>query len=117
MSVAYVVIAVLLALMLLFSASLKLRRDPGIVHGIHEVVGVPLSWFPFLALCEVAGAGGLLLGIAWAPIGVAAAVGVVAYMVGAVIGHVRVRDYRGLSGPVIPLLLAIAALVTGISRF
>ena len=71
-----------------------------------------MSWFPFLAACEIAGALGLPIGIAWAPIGIAAAIGVGVYMIGAVIGHIRVRDYKGIGNPAIPRALAIVALVT-----
>jgi hypothetical protein len=76
------------------------------------VVGVPLSWFPYLAACELAGALGLLVGIAWAPIGIAAAIGVIAYMLGAIAAHVRAGDRQGIGSPMLPLVLAIAALVT-----
>jgi hypothetical protein len=62
--IAYVVIAILLAAALGASASLKLRKADRAVAGIHGVVGVPLSWFPYLAACEIAGALGLLVGIA-----------------------------------------------------
>jgi DoxX-like family len=66
---------------------------------IHEVVGVPLKFFPFLAACEFVGAAGLLIGIVWRPLGLAASVGLVLYFVGAMIGHVRVGDFRDLAQP------------------
>lgn len=97
--------------MLVSSGVAKLRRDPRIVHGIHEVVGLPLRWIPWLAVCEFAGAAGLLIGIAWRPLGIAAAIGVVVYFLGASIGHMRVRDFKGLPAPVVILLVAVAVLV------
>ena len=60
----------------------------------------------------LAGALGLLAGIAWAPIGIAAAIGVILYMVGAIVAHLRVGDRHGIASPLLPLALAIAALVT-----
>ncbi|HEX9504644.1 MAG TPA: DoxX family protein [Acidimicrobiia bacterium] len=114
MFIAYVVVAALLAAALVLSASFKLRHEERAVHNIHEVVGVPLSWFPPRAACEIAGALGLLIGIAWAPIGIAAAAAVVFYMLGAIIGHLRVGDAASIGNPAVPLLLAIAALVTRI---
>ena len=39
--------------MMFFSAIMKLKQNPGAVHTIHEVVGVPLSLFPLLAVCEI----------------------------------------------------------------
>jgi hypothetical protein len=112
MFIAYTIIAVLLSAALTMSASLKLRRAEASVRGIHEVVGVPLSWFPYLSGCECAGALGLLLGIAWAPIGIAAAIGVITYMFVAVIAHFRVGDARNIGSPMILLVVAIATLVT-----
>ena len=78
MGTAYVVIALLLAAMLMFSGLGKLRRDPRIVRVIHEVVGVPTRYFPLLAAYEFAGAVGLVLGIWWPLLGVLAGVGLVA---------------------------------------
>jgi hypothetical protein len=74
-SIAYVVVAILMTLMMFFSASTKLTLNPGAVHVIHEVVGVPMSFFPWLAACEIAGGIGLLAGIFRPKLGVAASVG------------------------------------------
>lgn len=74
--------------------------------------GVPLSWFPYLAACELAGALGLLVGIAWAPIGIAAAIGVILSMLGAIVAHLRAGDRQGIASPLFPLAESIAALVT-----
>jgi sorbitol-specific phosphotransferase system component IIC len=112
MFIAAAVLAVLTALMATFSASLKLRRDPRVVESIQGTVGVPATWFPWLAAAELAGAAGLLVGLAWAPLGIAAAAGLVAYFVGAIIAHLRVKDMAGLGAPVVPLVLSIASLVT-----
>lgn len=60
---------------------------------------------------EIAGAAGIVLGLWVAPLGIAAAVGLVAYFVGAVAGHLRVRDLKNLAMPLPPLVLAIAVLV------
>ena len=108
MFIAYIIIAAVLAFLLLVSAAFKLRPDPR----VHEIGGVPRRFFPHLAALEIAGAAGLLIGLAWAPLGVAAAGGVVLYMIGAVIAHARVRDFKGIAKPVLPLALAITALIT-----
>jgi hypothetical protein len=76
------------------------------------MVGVPLRWFPLLAGLEFAAAAGLLVGILWAPAGVAAAAGLTLYFIGAVVGHVRVRDLKGIGPAVNMLCLAAGALVT-----
>jgi uncharacterized membrane protein YphA (DoxX/SURF4 family) len=90
MSIAYLVITILLAAIVIFSGIGKIRRDPHIVQVIHEVVGVPLKYFPLLAACECAGALGVVLGIWWPCLGVAAGIGLVLYFVGAVVSHLRV---------------------------
>jgi DoxX-like family len=113
-STAFRVIAVLYSAALIFSAIGKLRLDPTQVLIIHERVGVPLSIFPLLAACEFAGAIGLLAGIRWRRLGIAAAIGLVIYFVGAILSHVRVGDFAGLGSPAFMLAIAVAALATRI---
>jgi hypothetical protein len=111
MSVAYAALAVLMSLMVGASGLMKIRRDPRSTKIIHEVVGVPLKFFPVLAACEFAGGVGLLAGIIWPPLGLAASVGLVVYFVGATLGHVRVGDFRGLGPAAFMLFLSGACLV------
>ena len=111
MFIALVVAAVLLAAMCASSASLKLRKDERSIAAIGGTVGVPLRLFPVLAALELAGAAGILIGLWLAPLGVAAALGLVAYFVGAVAGHLRVRDTKNLAMPLPPLVLAVVVLV------
>jgi len=107
MYIAYLVTTIVLASIVLFSGIGKLRKDPRIVKVIHEVVGVPMKYFPLLAACEFAGAVGLVLGIWWPILGAAAAIGLVVYFVGAVVSHLRVGDAQGI-GPA-AFLLAVSA--------
>jgi hypothetical protein len=111
MSIPYAALAILMSLMVAASALMKLRRDPRSTKIIHEVVGVPLKFFPILAACEFAGGVGLLAGIIWPPLGLAASVGLVVYFVGAIIGHVRVNDLKGLGPAAFMLFLSGACLV------
>jgi uncharacterized membrane protein YphA (DoxX/SURF4 family) len=87
MSVLDTAVAIVTALIVTMSATMKVRHDPKVTQIIHEVVGVPLRFFPLLAACEFAGAAGLLIGVFWAPLGVAASVGLVVYFVAAVLSH------------------------------
>ena len=105
MDTAYLLVTILFAAMVAFSAIAKIRRDPRVVHVIQEVVGVPLRFFPLLAACEVAGALGLVLGIWSGWVGVAAGIGLVIYFVGAVVSHLRVGDVKGM-GPAVFMLIA-----------
>jgi hypothetical protein len=77
---------------------------------IHETVGIPLKYFPLLAACEFAGAFGLLVGIWFSPIGIAAGIGLVVYFIGAVVSHLRVGDFKGIGAAAFMLVLAAAAL-------
>jgi hypothetical protein len=89
---AHVALVVLMSLLVIFSGVAKLRHDAHVVRIIRDVVRVPMKWFPWLAACEFAGAAGLLLGLAWAPPGIAAAVGLILYFIGAIVAHLRVGD-------------------------
>jgi hypothetical protein len=111
MFIALVVVTALLAAICLNSAVMKLRRNEQVLAVISGTVGVPQQHLPVLAALEIAGAVGILLGLWLEPLGVLAAAGLVAYFVGAVGGHLRVRDTKNLVMPLPPLVLAIAVLV------
>lgn len=110
MHIAYLVVTSLFAIMVAFSGVGKIRGDPKIVKVIHATVGVPMKYLPLLAACEFAGALGLVLGIWWPPLGVAAGIGLVLYFVGAVISHLRVGDFKGIGAATFMLALAAGAL-------
>ena len=110
MDTAFLLTTILFAAMVAFSAVAKIRRDPKVVHVIQEVVGVPLPFFPLLAACELAGALGLVVGIWWPWVGVAAGIGLVIYFVGAVVSHLRVGDVKGVGPAVFMLMAAVGAL-------
>ena len=81
-------------------------------------VGVPESWLTFpIGTLKVAGAVGLLLGLAGVPlIGTAAAIGLVLYFVCAIYTHVRAGDYSTQFGLANGFLgLAVASLVLGLA--
>ncbi|WP_327353347.1 DoxX family protein [Streptomyces sp. NBC_01304] len=109
MFIAYAAVGTLLALVLSASAFLTFTRNDGITESMAKV-GVPDSWLPRLATLKTAGAIGLLVGLAVAPIGVAAAIGVVLYFVGAVVTHVRAKNYE-MAPAVVLALIAAAVLV------
>ena len=75
-------------------------------------VGVPRSWVPVLGALKAAGAAGLVLGVLGVHlIGVAAAIGLVAFFVGAIFTHLRARGFYNLAFPGAFLALASAALL------
>jgi hypothetical protein len=109
MFIATVVLGVLLAGVLLFSAYAKLTHNPEVTATV-VAVGFPERFIWMLAVCEAAGAVGILLGLNWWPIGVAASIGVVAYFVLAVAAHLRAKRFD-LLGAVTILAVAVAVLV------
>ncbi|MGA5193569.1 DoxX family protein [Streptomyces exfoliatus] len=113
MFIGYVVVAALVALVLSASSVLSFTRNPKVMGNMTKL-GVPDSWLPWLATAKAAGAVGLLVGLAVPFIGVAAAVGVTLYFIGAVITHLRVKDYD-VAPAVVLGLLAVAALVLRIA--
>jgi hypothetical protein len=110
MDTAYLAITILFAAMVAFSGLGKIRRDPRMVRVIHGIVGVPMEYFPLLAACEFAGGLGLVLGIWWPRLGVAAGIGLVIYFVGAIVSHLRVGDVKGIGPAVFMWVLAAGAL-------
>ena len=109
MFIAYAVAAALLTVALAASGRAKLVGDERVVAGLSRV-GVPRAWFPWLAGCEFAGALGLLAGLVYRPLGIAAATGVVLYFIGAVIAHIRASDVKGLTAPGGLLVVGVATL-------
>ena len=109
MFVAYIIVIIIAAAANIFSATLDFIRFKQILVNMAKV-GVPESWITMLGTLKAAGAVGLLVGMGVPPIGVAAAIGLVLFFIGAVITHLRAGDYSfGLA--VIFLLFAAAALV------
>lgn len=109
MSPAYEIVAAVFALLNLMSAYGKLARAEQFVD-IMPTIGVPLRALPYLAACQIAGAAGLVIGIWWAPLGIAAAVGFVAYFLGALAAHLRKSDFKNLGGAALMFVLAVAVL-------
>ncbi len=109
MFVATVIVSAVLALALLGSGFGKVTGQAAVVESITGV-GVPARRIPLLAIPEAAGAIGLVVGLFWWPIGVAAAIGVIVYFVLAVGAHLRARD-KNFAPAAFLLVLAVVALV------
>jgi amino acid transporter len=111
MDTATVVVTILAAALFTFSASIKLlgvRRS----LEIRDHLGVkPLQW-RLIGVCELAGVAGVLVGLMWAPIGIAAAVGLALLTIGAIAYHVRKSDtVADLAPAVIGVALALTTAV------
>jgi len=114
MSTAYIVVTVVTIVVNAGTAVADLAKAEFVLANSAEV-GVPRSWLPTLATLKAAGAAGLLLGLLGLHVlGVAAAIGLVAFFVGAVATHLRARVLHNLAFPGTYLALAVASLVLAI---
>jgi DoxX-like protein len=104
------IVNVLLAVILAFAAVRKLTHREDVVAA-YATVGVPEERLNHLAFILLLGAAGLLLGLAWTPIGIAAALGVVVYFLLAIAAHVRHHDTHNLTTPIAVEAIAVAAVV------
>lgn len=110
MAVVTNLLTVLLAVILLWSAVLKLSHRPGVVAS-YARVGVPERMLNPLALVLLSGAAGLVVGLWWEVVGVAAAAGVATYFLVAIGAHVRTRQLKSVGTPIVIELLAATILV------
>ena len=107
---AYVAVGILTAAANGTAATLDFLRPAWLIENMTRV-GVPRGALIPLAGLKLAGALGVLIGIGVPGLGVAAAVGLVLFFVGAIAAHIRARDYASIPFPGVFLLLAIASLV------
>ena len=108
---AKVIVTALLAALFGFASLIKLvglRQS----LAIRDHLGVkPVQW-RLIGLLELAGVTGVLVGLAWPPIGVAAAIGLALLVLGAIVFHVRASDSVADTAPaVIGLGLAVATAI------
>jgi hypothetical protein len=110
MSTAHLIVTTAAAAWVGFSAVSMFARAKWVVEPITEY-GVPTSWWPWLGTAKAAGALGLIAGLFWPPIGIAAAIGLILYFTGALVTVARARSYAHLAYPALYLAPVVAALV------
>jgi uncharacterized membrane protein YphA (DoxX/SURF4 family) len=86
-----VILSALLAPVLLVLGSAKVIRHPMMQQNARHL-GFSVPGFQLVGAFELAGGVGLVLGLFWTPLGVAASVGLVLLLVGGAVAHARVRD-------------------------
>ncbi|MCK2214885.1 DoxX family protein [Actinomadura sp. ATCC 31491] len=109
MSTAAVVVTVLAALWVGFSAFSVFARAKWVVEPLAEY-GVPRAAWPWLGAAKAAGAAGLIAGLFVPVIGVAAGVGLVVYFTGAVVTVLRARSYKHIPFPLLYLAPVVVAM-------
>lgn len=113
MFIVTVVLAILLALAFGASGGQKVA---GVKSAMDQAdhLHIPHNAYKGIGVLELLAAIGLLVGLAVWPLGVAAGVGLVLLMIGAIITHIRVGDKIAQFGPA--LALGVLALVEVIVR-
>jgi hypothetical protein len=115
MFVAYVVVTVVTILANAWAAAADFARAKFVLANSAEL-GVPSSWLLPLGVLKVAGAVGLLGGLmGFRAIGIAAAIGLVLFFLGAVALHFRARVLHNMVYPAGYLALAIASLILAVA--
>ncbi|MGH3458496.1 DoxX family protein [Aeromicrobium sp.] len=108
MNVVTTVVVIVAAAWVGFSAYAIWTKKAFVVENI-SAYGVPERWWPWLGTAKALGAIGLLTGLFVPVIGIAAAVGLVLYFLGAVITVVRAHAYSHVPFPLLYLTPAVAA--------
>jgi hypothetical protein len=111
MPIATVIVTACLAALFAFSSSIKLL---GVRQSlaVRDHLGIKPTPWRLIGALELAGVVGVLVGLWWPPLGIAAAVGLALLSVGAVVSHVRASDSVAQSVPaVIGIGLAVATAV------
>ncbi|MET7332197.1 DoxX family protein [Nonomuraea sp. NPDC005650] len=111
MSVAVVVLSILLGLLFVGTGGIKVLGLPQSL-AIRDHLGLRPGLWRLIGVCESAGGAGLLVGLAVPLLGVAASIGLVVLMVGAIVSRIRVSDSAAtISVDVLVLALAGALVV------
>jgi hypothetical protein len=112
----FTTLSILLAVLCLVPSAAKLSAVPA-MQSSAEHFGIPWDRYRLIGVAELAAAVGLLAGLVWPPIGVAAAAGMLALTAGALVMHRRAGDSLKEAGSaIVVLLVAIAYLVVAVGR-
>jgi hypothetical protein len=110
MTMALVVPTVVVGLVLAAAGGAKVAAVPDMrTRASH--LGFSVASYRVIGALELLGVAGLLVGLAWAPLGVAAATGLMAMMVGAVVCHLRAGDHARQVIPAVVVGAAVAAVL------
>ena len=109
MTTAHLIVTVAAAAWVGFSAVSMFARAKWVVEPITEY-GVPRSWWTLLGTAKAAGAAGLVAGLFWPPLGIAAGIGLILYFTGALVTVARARSYAHLAFPLLYLVPVAASL-------
>jgi len=111
----FITISVLVAVVCLLPAAGKLTGQPKMRQSAAHF-GIPWPKYRLIGVAELAAAAGVLIGLWWHPLGVAAAAGMSLLLLGALITHRRAADSGKMMAPaLIALAITIAYLATALT--
>ncbi|MFE7750588.1 DoxX family protein [Streptomyces sp. NPDC057428] len=87
------VLSSLLAVIALAAGAPKCVLKGEVSAGLQSHMGLSAGLVRFIGLAEVAATVGLIIGLFWQPLGIAAAIGFALIMLGAIGYHIQVGDY------------------------
>jgi uncharacterized membrane protein HdeD (DUF308 family) len=112
----FTVLSLPLAAAYVLPGSAKLLAHPKMRHAAAHF-GIPWSRYRLLGVAELAAAVGVLMGIRWPSLGVAAAIGMVLLLVGALLTHRRAGDrVKEAASALLVLLSTVAYLAVTLTR-
>ncbi|MFC9436009.1 DoxX family protein [Nocardia sp. NPDC057030] len=115
MNIAYHIVGVIAALWVGFSGYSLFSKQQFVVEPL-EQYGVPRPWWNWLATAKSAGALGLIAGFFVPPIGIAAAIALIIYFLGATATALRARSYQTSIFPLLYLIPTAATLILQTAR-
>jgi len=111
----FVTISLLLAAACLLPAAGKLTGQPRMRKSAAHF-GIPWPRYRLIGAAEPAAAAGILIGLWWHPLGLAAAAGVALLLLGAIIAHRNAADSARETAPAwVALLLTLAYLTIALT--
>ncbi len=111
----FAALSVLLLIGCLLPAAAKLAGHPKMRESARHF-RIPWQRYRLIGVAELAAAAGVLAGLWWHPLGVAAATGIAFLLVGALIIHRRAGDHGKETAPaLITLLIAVGYLITALA--
>ncbi len=112
----FITLSLLLVAACLVPAVGKVTAQPKMVASATHF-GIPWERYRLIGAAELTAAAGVLAGLAWAPAGVAAAAGMAALVLGALVVHRRSGDSVAEAAPaVVALAVSLAYIAVAVGR-
>ena len=111
----FVTISLLLAVACLLPAAGKLTGQPRMRKSAAHF-GISWSRYRLIGVAELAAAAGILIGLWWHPLGLAAAAGMALLLVGAIVTHRKAADsVKDMAPALVGLVLTLAYLALALA--